>query len=183
LPELADLAQHGFHTHRAGVVLDAGKIGTNGEQRNLIGVRGGIRRNYPFAQPPNKRRFVIGMKEPEAAVIANLCALVSLCAFAPVSVVKKGAVRYARLSGEVAYDSCSDLLRRVGETPVHLKGFQQDGEAQASRPDLVPTAVRAPVPTVSSAVQVRRVPVLLHASSRTRKLFAEGAYREPFGVF
>jgi hypothetical protein len=56
------------------------------------------------------------VENPVAAVLANLGALVSLCAFAPIPVIEEGCGRHARLKGEVADDARSDLFAGIGKT-------------------------------------------------------------------
>ncbi len=57
-------------------------------QLELFRVR--IRRSDAFAQPLDEVGFVLGVEDPEVTVLANLGALVALCAFALVSVIEEG---------------------------------------------------------------------------------------------
>ena len=84
----------------------------------------------------------------------------------------------------MAYNDGRDLFRGIGETPVHLEGFQQDGEAQTSRPGLVAQQFALLCGYRPVLCEFVGMPVLLHAATPEHgKLFAEGAYRELSGVF
>src|SRR5215813_716116 len=84
-----------------------------------------IRRDNAFAQPLDKRGFVLGVESPEAPVLANLGTLVSLCTLAPVSVIAEGSRRHARLSREWVKTLAATSSRASGKRPSSWKDFSR----------------------------------------------------------
>jgi hypothetical protein len=64
-------------------------------------------------------------------MLTNLSALIPLCALAPLAfgVCFRW---YASLTGNVIDDAAGDVFAAIGEAPIELESFEQDGEAEPS---------------------------------------------------
>jgi hypothetical protein len=133
------------------------------------------RSSVSFAQPGDQGGLVLGAEQAEAAVLANLGALVPLCALTPLPL----GVRFrwhAGLSGEVGDDAAGNVLAAIREASIELESFEQDGEAEPGGARLVAekfTLVRGEGPVLG---EFFRVPVLLHAR-RSSTLRSLGEFR------
>src|SRR3979411_1772248 len=90
-----------------------------------------------FAQPRYEGGFIFDPKNSDVAVLANLSALITLGALAPL----RFGVRFggpARLTGEVSDDLGGNLLAAFREAPVKLEGFKQNNKPEPGGACLVP---------------------------------------------
>jgi hypothetical protein len=82
-----------------------------------------------IAQARYEGGFIFDPRNSEAAVLANLSALITLGALAPLRFgVRFGG--HGRLTGEVSDDIGGNLLAAVWEAPVKLEGFKRNSEAE-----------------------------------------------------
>ena len=128
-----------------------------------------------FAQPGDQGGLVLGAEQAEAAVLANLGALMPLCALTPLPL----GVRFrwhADLSGEVGDDAAANVLAAIREASIELESFEQDGETEPGGARLVAekfALVRGEGPVLG---EFFRAPVLLHAR-RSSTLRSLGEFR------